>query len=156
MMEVRELLKARFASVRKDLDEVLGKLDDSTLPWLPREGMHTIAGQLLEIANKEKETLGWIQTGVWPDDGPDAFDIQSATIQDIRATLARLRLETYGYIDSLSDTQLEQPISNPNLWYEALRITECPLSEVLRTIATHEFVSHWTAHRLSLAAGRQP
>jgi uncharacterized damage-inducible protein DinB len=138
MAEVRELLKARFACVRHDLDAVLSRLGNQDLPWCPREGMRTIAGQLLEIANKEKETRGWIQAGVWPDDGPDAFDIQTATIEDIRATMAALRLETYDYIDSLSNAQLEQPIPNPNRWREALRITDCPLSEVLGNIATHE------------------
>lgn len=138
MTNVKELLKARFACARQDLESVLDKLDDSDLPWLPREGMRTIAGQLLEIANKEKETLGWVQTGTWPDDEPDAFEIQSATLEDIRATLAMLRQETYAYIDSLSSPQLEQIIPNPDHWNEALRITDCPLSEVLRSIATHE------------------
>lgn len=138
MAEVREFLKARFACARQDLEEALCRLEDSDLNWSPREGMRTIAGQLLEIANKEKEALGWIQAGVWPDDGPDAFDMQTATLEDIRAAMAALRLETYAYIDSLSDAQLEQPIPNPDRWYEALRVTDCPLSEVLRSIATHE------------------
>jgi len=139
MTRVSEFLKARFASVRQDLDEVLRRLDDSDLSWSPRDGMRTIAGQLLEIANKEKEALIWVRSGVWPDDGPDAFDEQSATLEEIKAALAALRTETYAYIDSLDDAELERMISNPNRWYEALRVTECPLSEVLRTIATHEW-----------------
>lgn len=138
MAEARDFLKARFASVRQDLDQVLRRLTDADLSWAPREGMRTIAGQLLEIANKEKEALGWVQTGVWPDDGPDAFDSETATLEDIRSAMAALRIATYDYIDSLSNTELEQPIPNPNRWYEALRVTDCPLSEVLRSIATHE------------------
>ena len=101
--------------------------------------MRTIAGQLLEIANKEKETLGWVRSGVWPDDGPDAFDVQTATIEDIRAVLAALRLETYKYIDSRDETELGQSVPNPERWVEALRIPDCPLNEVLGSIATHEY-----------------
>ena len=137
-VEVRDALKARFTCARQDLEGVFARLGDSDLPWSPREGMRTIADQLLEIANKEKETLGWIQTGVWPDDGPDAFDMNSATLEEIKAVMAALRVETYRYMDSLSDAELEQPIPNPNRWLEALRIANCPLSEVLRSIATHE------------------
>lgn len=138
MAAVRELLKARFACARQDLEKALQRLTDQDLPWSPREGMRTIANQLVEIANKEKETLAWVQTGVWPDDDPDAFDIETATVEEIRNVLAELRVGTYAYIDSLSDAELEQPIPNPNHWLEALRIPECPLSEVLRSIATHE------------------
>ena len=138
MKEVRDLLKARFASVTRDLDRVLGRLVDTDLDWSPRDGMRTFANQLLEIANKEKETLGWIQSGIWPDEGPDAFDLQTPTVDDIKATFAALRLATYAYIDSLSEAELEQPIPNPNHWREALNVTDCPLSEVLRTISTHE------------------
>ena len=139
MKETRELLKARFASVRHNLQEILDRLQDADLPWAPREGMHTVAGQLLEIANKEKETLVWVRTGVWPDEDPDAFDLETATREEIRAAMAALRGATYKYIDSLSDADLEQPIPNPNHWVEALRVTDCPLSEVLRGIAQHEY-----------------
>ncbi len=139
MAEVRDFLKARFACARQDLEEILSRLQDSDLTWSPREGMLTIAGQLLEIANKEKEALGWLRTGVWPDEGPDAFDMETATLEDIKAAMAALRVETYAYIDSLSDAQLEQPVPNPDRWYEALRVNDCPLSEVLRTIAAHEY-----------------
>lgn len=139
MPDVRTFLKARFAYARKDLEQVLSKLTDSDLSWSPRDGMPTIADLLLEIANKNKETPIWVQTGVWPDDDPDAFDIKTATIEDIWATLTALQSETYAYIDSLSNEELEQPIANPNLWGEALRLPECPLSEVLRGIAQHEY-----------------
>jgi len=147
MAETRDYLKARFASVRRDLEQVLDRLTDQDLPWHPREGMHTIGDLLLEIANKEKEALGWVQTGTWPDDGPDAFDLSTATLAEIRAAMVALRQETYHYIDSLDNTELEWLIPNPNRWYEALRITECPLSEVLRTIATHE--SYHTAQLIT-------
>jgi uncharacterized damage-inducible protein DinB len=119
----RDALNANLACARQDLDGVLARLGDADLLWSPREGMPTIA----------------IQTGVWPDEGPDAFAVQSATLEEIKAAMAALRVETYRYIDSLHDTELEQPIPNPNRWREALRMTDCPLSEVLRNIAAHEW-----------------
>jgi uncharacterized damage-inducible protein DinB len=125
--------------VRQDLDKVLQRLDDADLSWSPGEGLRTVAGQLLEIANKEKEVLVWIQTGVWPDDGPDAFDVETATIERVRDTLASLRRDTYAYIDSLSDSELEELVQSPEGWWEAMRLTACPRSEVLRNIAAHEW-----------------
>ena len=122
-----EFLKARFAYVRQDLEAVLRRLQDSDLTWSPREGMHTIAELLLEIANKEKEALGWIQTGVWPDDGPDAFDVATATLEDIKAAMASLRATTYAYIDSLSEAQLDALVHSPEGWWEALRLNDCPV-----------------------------
>lgn len=139
MAAVHELLKARFAFVRQDLEDVLGRLKDVDLPWRPAKGMPTIADLLLEIANKEKEALVWIQVGTWPDDGPDAFDAESATLEDIKATMATLREQTYAYIDSQSEDQLEELVRSPERWWEALRLAACPRSEVLRNIANHEW-----------------
>lgn len=101
--------------------------------------MPTIAELLLEIANKEKEAPVWIRQGVWPDRGPDAFDIESATVDGIKTSLRSLRVETFTYIDSLSEAELEELVSCPDRWWEALRLTACPRSEVLRNIATHKW-----------------
>ena len=139
MEEVRDHLKARFAFVRQDLGDVLKRLKDPDLSWAPQEGMRTIAGQLLEIANKEKEVLVWVQTGEYPDYDPDAFDLETATIEEIRTALASIRVETYRYIDSLTDDQLEREIVCPQRWWEAMRLPSCPLSEVLRNVAAHEW-----------------
>jgi uncharacterized damage-inducible protein DinB len=101
--------------------------------------MRTVRGQLLEIANKEKEALKWIRTGTWPDEDPDAFDEPAASLAEIQSVLGQLRADTYAYIDSLSEGELEQPVFPPQKWWEALGLTECPRSEVLRNIAVHEW-----------------
>src|SRR5258708_28002843 len=110
MATLHELLKARFAMVRQDFEEVLDRLTDADLAHTPRDGMRTIAGQLLEIADKERETLAWIRTGIWPDDDPATFDPQTASLETIRAALKSLRADTIAYIDSQSQSQLQQPI----------------------------------------------
>lgn len=139
MQTLQELLKARFAMVRQDLEEVLDRLTDADLRYAPRIGMRTVAGQLIEIANKEKEALGWIRAGVWPDGEPDAFDPETADLATMRAALNKLRADTFAYIDSQSEAQLCEPISCPERWWEALRLTSCPKNEVLRNIAAHEW-----------------
>ncbi len=138
MSAVHELLKARFAYVRQDLEEVLAKLRDEDLTWRPADGMPTISDLLLEIANKEMETVEWIRRGAWPDGEPDAFEA-SATRAAINDRLASLRVETFAFIDSLTDAQLDEPVFSPERWWEALRLTQCPVAEVLRNIAAHEW-----------------
>jgi len=134
-----DLLKARFAHVRRDLDRVLDKLVEADMRWAPGPGMRTVAGQLVEIADKERETLVWVQTGIWPDDEPPSFAEETVTLAEARAALARLREATYTFIDGLSEAELERTVANPDGWYEALGLNQCPLSEVLRTVAAHEW-----------------
>jgi uncharacterized damage-inducible protein DinB len=137
-MTLQDLLKARFAMVRQDLDQVLDRLSDADVPWEPKEGMRTIGGLLVEIADKEREALIWIKERTWPEEMP-SFDPETSTIQEIRAVLATLRAETYAYIDSLTEAELQEPVFSPEGWWEALRLKECPKSEVIRNIATHEW-----------------
>jgi len=98
----------------------------------------SFAGLLVEIANKEKETIAWLQTGIWPDGDPDAFE-ETASMEEILSTLAGLRGKTYEYIDSLSEAQVDELVANPEGWWEGLRQRECPRSEILRNIAAHEW-----------------
>lgn len=136
--DIHHFLKARFAFVRQDLEAVLARRIDADLRWHPAEGMRTVAGQLLEIANKEKEALAWLRTGEWPE-GPDAFDPMTATLEQIRNRISELRAETYAYLDSLSEADLNELVPCPERWWEALRLTACPRSEVIRNIAAHEW-----------------
>ena len=50
-----------------------------------------------------------------------------------------IRADTLAYIDSLTEDELLEPIACPERWWEALRLTECPISEILRNIAAHEW-----------------
>jgi uncharacterized damage-inducible protein DinB len=136
---MHELLKARFRMIRQDLDQALDRLTDADMTWRPAVGMRTVGDLLLEIANKETETLGWIRTGVWPDDAPDNFDPDTSTLDQIRAVLADNRVETYAFLDGMTEAELRMPIGSPEGWWEALRLTACPLDEIIRNIAAHEW-----------------
>ncbi len=50
-----------------------------------------------------------------------------------------IRQTTLSYLDSMSEAELEAPMACPQGWWEALRLTECPRSEVFRNIASHEW-----------------
>jgi len=138
MLTLADLLKARFASVRQDLRKALDRLQEEDLDWAPKEGMPAIRGLLLEIANKEVEVLGWVATGVWPDDYDGAFG-ENASLALIHSRLEEIRAETLLLIDSLGEAGLRRPISPPERWWEALRLPECPFDEILRNIAAHEW-----------------
>lgn len=137
-MTTHDLLKARLALTERNLNQVLDRLTDADLSWAPSEGMRTVGGQLLEIAGKESELIAWLQTGEWPEED-SAFDLESATIANIRETLKALRASTHAYIDSFTEAELEDLIPCPDRWWEALLLTECPRSEIIRNISAHEW-----------------
>ena len=137
-MRTHDYLKGGRRYVRQDFDEVLEKLTDADLPWRPTENLPSIASLLIEITNKEKELIAWLQSGEWPDDDPDAFD-ERATLAEMRLVLATLRKETLRYIDSFDEAGLEEIVPCPEQWWEALRLEACPRSEILRNIAAHEW-----------------
>lgn len=137
-MTTHDLLKARLRYVRQDFDEVLDGFTDEDLAFRPAANLPSIAGVLVEMANKEKELLAWLQTGEWPDDDPDAFE-ETATLAEIRSTFATLREQTHRYIDSFDEAGLEEFVACPERWWEALRLEACPRSEILRNIAAHEW-----------------
>lgn len=133
---MHDLLKARFAMVRKDFDQAFGRIKDADLTWAPSPGMPTIGDLLFEISRKEIEAQAWLRTGLWPDDEEGETP---ATVAGWRALFDSVRATTYAYIDSHSEEDMEANVSNPEGWWEALRIPECPKSEIFRNIAAHEW-----------------
>jgi uncharacterized damage-inducible protein DinB len=133
-----DYLKARLNYVRQDFDEALDNLTDDDLSLRPIDGMPSMTGLLVEMANKEKELIGWLKTGEWPEEDPDAFE-ETATLAEVRSVFANLREETLRYIDSFDEAGLEELIPCPEKWWEALRLEACPRSEILRNIAAHEW-----------------
>jgi uncharacterized damage-inducible protein DinB len=124
--------------VRQDFDEVLDGLTDDDLALSPADDLPSVAGLLVEMANKEKELIAWLETGVWPEGDPDAF-AEAATLAEIRSAFAALRERTLSYIDSFDEAGLEELVPCPEKWWEALRLEACPRSEILRNIASHEW-----------------
>jgi uncharacterized damage-inducible protein DinB len=133
-----DYLKARLRYVRQDFEDVLEQLTDADMPLRPIDDMPSVAGLLVEMANKEKEMIGWLRSGEWPDDQPDAFE-ETATLAEMRSVFAELRQETLRYIDSFDEAGLEELVPCPEKWWEALRLDACPRGEILRNVASHEW-----------------
>jgi len=138
-MASREFVKARLAMTRHDLNQVLAHLTDADLRWVPGEGMKTVGDLLLEVANKDREIVGWLRKSEWPDDEPDPFSGETSTLEEMKAGLQSTRADTLAYLESIDDAQLEELLSLPEPWWEALRLLECPRSEMLRNASAHEW-----------------
>jgi uncharacterized damage-inducible protein DinB len=137
---VKELLKARFAMVRRDLENTLSGVSDDMFTWSPAEGMRTIQGLLFEIAGKEVELLEYAKAGgreEWVE--VQDFGGREASLEGMKELLRELRQATLDYIDSMSDDDLNAPVAFPTDWWEGLGQAEIPLHEVLRNVAAHEW-----------------
>lgn len=154
---MKQLLLARFAMVRRSLEEALERITDDRLPYAPRAGMPTIRDILFEIAGTEAQILTYIQLGkriplrevVGPWSGID-------TAAGVRELLDRTRAETIAFLDGLGDSDLESTRRFPLDWSESLGLPEVPLREGLISLAAHE--SYHTGQLVSYlwAAGEDP
>lgn len=137
---LHDLLKARLAIVREDLEEVLGRLSEDDLDWAPTPGMRTVRGQLIEIAATERQLLTWItdQRHLTYQEAED-FGEHSQTLDGLKQVLAGVRQQTSSVIDSLTAEELEAPFPFPERWFESLRQPHAPRAEAFRSVAQHEW-----------------
>lgn len=139
-MTTKDLLTARFAIVRRDLDRTLAHLTEEMFDWAPREGMRTVGGLLFEIAGKEVELLQYAKAGgreEWVE--VENYGGREKTLEGMKDVLTEARQSTLAYLDSLSDQNLEMPVKFPTDWWEGLGLAELPLHEVFRSIVMHEW-----------------
>ena len=139
-MNTQNLLKARFALVRRDLDRVLSHLTQEMFTWAPSEGMRTVGGLLFEIAGKEVELLAYAKAGgreEWVE--VENYGGREKSLSGMKDVLNEIRQATLSYLDTLSDQDLEMPVKFPTDWWEGLGLSELPLHEVFRNIAMHEW-----------------
>lgn len=137
---LHDLLKGRFAIVRKDLDEIISRLADTDLDWAPGPGMRTVRGQLIEIAATERQILTWVRDHrQMPIEEAETFESDTTTLAGLGDALSKVRTDTLAYIDGQSQDELQALQSFPPGWWEALGLAEVPKSEALRSIAAHEW-----------------
>lgn len=139
-LSLHDRLKARLELVRTDLEEVMGRLQESDIPFAPSDGMRTIGGQLAEIAGTERQILAWLRDGKSiPWEESNAFYERGASLAGMREVLGEVRAETLRYLYSLSEEELETPTPMPKGWFESLGADAVPPSEVFRSLAQHEW-----------------
>ncbi len=140
MPDLKTLLIARFARVRKNLDEVISQLTDDMLYCCPADGMRTIRDQLFEIAGKESELLAYARSGgtvEWRE--VESFGEGEESIEGWKTILGDLRRRTITFIEVATDEELNAPVRFEEGWWEGLGLPEIPMHEVLRNIAAHEW-----------------
>lgn len=135
-MDEKTLIAARFHHVRRDLEEVVGRLNDELLPWAPLEGMRTVAGQLVEIAATEFQVISRLrgEPEISFSEAEDAVGDRTS-LAHLVSQLRRAREETLTYL-ATADLAGRAPI--PLEWNESMGLPEVPIGEVLRSIAEHE------------------
>lgn len=135
-----DLVKARLAYVREELEEVLSKLDDSFLDWAPGEGMRTVAGQLVEIAITEVQIVANLRDGVRVSDTEAKARLAPLdSLADLRKALDTVRRETLAYIDSEGERGLCRDVPLPTPWYGSMDLPAAPRMDILKNIAQHEY-----------------
>lgn len=136
----RIFVVARLARVRKDLDDVTDRISQEMIPWAPRVGMRTVGGQLVEIAQTEMEIVAMLREGRTLDEKEAKATIGDCeSLDNLVSALARVRGATLAYIASLSDEDIEGPVAIPPSWFESLGLESVPRSEILVSIAMHEW-----------------
>lgn len=139
MTDLQQRLTNRLELVREDLNEAIGRLGSFDMNWAPREGMRTVGGQLKEIAVTEHQIYTWLATGHQVSYKELDQLFERATLAEYIELLDQTREDTMVYLRSKTDEELRTPIKMPEGWFESLKMAEVPPSEVIRSIAQHEW-----------------
>ncbi len=138
-MVERELIMANLSSVRKDLHEVLARIQDGMLDWAPTEGMRTIKGQFVEILATEQnvcERLQGLPRRTYQE--VEAPFLALTHVQDFTAELGEVRSATLSLLEALGDQELSAAAAVSEAFAEYVDLEVVPKSELFRFIARHE------------------
>lgn len=135
-----DLLKARFLTIRRDLDEVVDRIPPDALAWAPAEGMRTLGGQLFEIVSAEIQLLTLLREDRWVED--EAVADRIGDLDDLNAfrkVLVDVRGETLAYLDRLTPEELTEEVEYGGGWLGSLGLPTVPRAEVFLNVAEHEW-----------------
>jgi len=128
----------RLAETRKELNDVVNHLEPSLMTWAPREGMRTIAGQLIEIAGSELQVVEWLQNACMVSDEEVLARIETTEDLDrLKEFLAEVRAQSLAYLEGLSDAELAEAVPIPR-WHESLGLPTVPRGEIFIGVCQHE------------------
>ena len=135
----KELLLARLAFVRRDLDEVLRRLNDDQLDYAPVLGVRSTYDQFLEIGMNEVMALALLREGkTLTHAEAEAQLSHELTVASYQKMLADVRAETKAYIETLSEEDLAETVEASNPWYASFGMEAVPRYDALTSIALHE------------------
>ncbi|MGV3613807.1 MAG: DinB family protein [Fimbriimonas sp.] len=135
----KQLLVARLAFIRRDLEEVLRHLSDDQLGYAPGRGVRPTYDQFLEIGMNEVMALALLRDGqTLTHAEAEARLSHEPTVASYRKMLTDVRAETVAYIEALTEADLAQPVEASNPWYASFGLESVPQYDALTSIAVHE------------------
>jgi len=135
----KELILSRLRFIRRDLDEVLGRLSDDMLTWAPGAGVRPIDDQLLEIAMNEVMSIALLRDGIRLSHAEAESTLNHiSTVGSLKKMLDGVRQATFAYIETLSEEQLGEAVVADNPWYASFGLPMVPRYDALTSIALHE------------------
>lgn len=154
MATSRDLLLARLAMVRQDLDEALDTVGDLPMTWAPAPGVRTLGGLIAEIVATELQLGEMLRQAKLSNFSTLEKRSTPKTLEDGRSLLTATREGTLAALAAFSDAELEEEVSVPKGGWEGLGAAKISRAELLRSLAAHEWyhtgqlvTSLWTAGR---------
>jgi DinB superfamily len=135
----KELLLARLRFIRRDLDEVVGRLTDDLIRWAPGEGVRPLFDQLLEIGMNEVMSVAILRDGVSLSHADaEATLVHDRSVASFAKMLSDVRQSTLDYIDTLSEEELAEFVDASNPWFASFGLAQVPRYDALLSISFHE------------------
>lgn len=135
----KQLLLARLAFVRRELNEVLQHLTDDRLDYAPGPGVRPTYDQFLEIGMNEVMAIALLRDGkTLTHAEAEAGLSHEPTVAAYEKMLGDVRSETLAYIETLSEEDLAEPVEASNPWYASFGLKLVPRYDALTSIALHE------------------
>lgn len=114
-----DVLKERWAGVRRGLHEILDQLEDGDLRFTPFPGSRDVGALLRHIAHEEQIEVAWGLRRALPELPPAPSDAEYATLAGIRVLLAGVHEGTAAYLETL--TQADLDAETETAWGKAVR-----------------------------------
>lgn len=136
----KQLLLARLAFVRRDLEEVFRQLKDNHLNFAPGAGVRATFDQFLEIGMNEVMAVALLRDGkCLTHQEAEATLSHEPSVAAYSKMLSEVRAETVAYIESLSEEDLAESVEASNPWYASFGLKTVPRYDALSSIAFHEY-----------------
>jgi uncharacterized damage-inducible protein DinB len=110
-MNASELF-SHWSSVRQDLYEALDKLTDEQLDFVPGDGLWSLGKVVRHIAEAEED---WFRYAITQElsEWPKFPDKDYATVESVKALLARVHARTQSYLATVDVAELARTVTTP-------------------------------------------
>lgn len=156
MSDLHDLLRARLAIVRGDLERALDQAEGFSPDWAPAPGVRTLGGLLAEIAATEVQLLQLMEGGPITPYPELERVMHRPSFAEFRQLLSEVREATLARLAAWSEADLLAEVDvDPGGW-EGLGLARIPRAELVRSLAAHEWYHTGQLITSLWVAGRDP